>query len=324
MSTALDQEFETGVRLIRDAYTKKVSLLSIFFMMIITDSSHNGKLKLSNFEEIWLARMPKSKVGSLEHQDLVDRYESLVELLSKVGQLEVQLSRNDRQLQEVQKSASKLYHFKQNILQSFAGEEQALQATFFHPDSTFDTVIPQRNGRQQLYEQGSPLLNKPSSYPHPLDDYEVTSPIRQPPKQPAQTPVVTGASGPVYSSLGNLNEMMAQQELTNSRATLNTVRAHDPSSGRESMQGHASASAAPSEKHLSREATVDGREFFRRAKSILSYDDFTNLLWNVKAYNSREQNRAQTLEKVFNIFGEKYPKVYSELVQLLSAGSSHR
>jgi hypothetical protein len=66
------------------------------------------------------------------------------------------------------------------------------------------------------------------------------------------------------------------------------------------------------------ETTVDGRDFFRRAKSILSYDDFTHLLWNVKAYNNREQSRAQTLEKVGTLFGQKQPDVYREFERLLN------
>ncbi|TPX39652.1 hypothetical protein SeMB42_g05262 [Synchytrium endobioticum] len=48
---------------------------------------------------------------------------------------------------------------------------------------------------------------------------------------------------------------------------------------------------------------VDGREFFKRARAILSYDEFTSLLWNVRQYNNREQSRHRTLENLNELLG---------------------
>jgi hypothetical protein len=64
--------------------------------------------------------------------------------------------------------------------------------------------------------------------------------------------------------------------------------------------------------------TIDGRQFFRQAKSVLSYDEFTNLLWNVKAYNNRDQSRSQTLENVHASIGKKYPELHMEFQSLLA------
>ncbi|KAI8803255.1 hypothetical protein BJ742DRAFT_829839 [Cladochytrium replicatum] len=54
---------------------------------------------------------------------------------------------------------------------------------------------------------------------------------------------------------------------------------------------------------------VDGREFFKRARGLLSYDEFTTLLWNVRAYNAREQSRQNTLENVEALMGEKHRRL---------------
>ena len=64
--------------------------------------------------------------------------------------------------------------------------------------------------------------------------------------------------------------------------------------------------------------TVDGRDFFRKAKSVLSYDQFTQLLWNVKAYNTRDQSRQRTLDNVFQVIGDTHPDMYDAFEALLT------
>ncbi|KAJ3134088.1 hypothetical protein HK100_003888, partial [Physocladia obscura] len=50
--------------------------------------------------------------------------------------------------------------------------------------------------------------------------------------------------------------------------------------------------------------SVDGREFFKLARAQLSYDDFTNLLSNVKAYNARDQSRQRTVENLQSLLSK--------------------
>ncbi|KAI9341678.1 hypothetical protein BDR26DRAFT_302426 [Obelidium mucronatum] len=64
--------------------------------------------------------------------------------------------------------------------------------------------------------------------------------------------------------------------------------------------------------------SVDGREFFKLARSRLSYDDFTNLLNNVKAYNARDQSRIRTLENMRSLLGDRHRDLYDQFEQLLS------
>ncbi|KAI9136273.1 hypothetical protein BKA69DRAFT_182176 [Paraphysoderma sedebokerense] len=68
---------------------------------------------------------------------------------------------------------------------------------------------------------------------------------------------------------------------------------------------------------------VDGREFFRIARQTLSYDEFTILLWNVKAYNNREQTRQKTIENLNILLGTKHKSLFERFEKLLMNGSSN-
>ncbi|KAJ3126298.1 hypothetical protein HK100_010329 [Physocladia obscura] len=61
--------------------------------------------------------------------------------------------------------------------------------------------------------------------------------------------------------------------------------------------------------------SVDGREFFKLARTRLSYDDFTNLLNSVKAYNARDQSRQQTVESLRLLLNKD---LFEQFEQLLS------
>ncbi|ORX55368.1 hypothetical protein BCR36DRAFT_281960 [Piromyces finnis] len=63
--------------------------------------------------------------------------------------------------------------------------------------------------------------------------------------------------------------------------------------------------------------TIDGRDFFKLARSKLSYDQFTSLLSNVKAYNNRDQGKGKTLENIEIIFGETHHDLYKQFEKLL-------
>ena len=50
---------------------------------------------------------------------------------------------------------------------------------------------------------------------------------------------------------------------------------------------------------------VDGKEFFRRARARLSYENFSQFLQNIKELNAHKQTRAETLARAAEIFGTK-------------------
>ncbi|KAK9728592.1 hypothetical protein K7432_000941 [Basidiobolus ranarum] len=65
-------------------------------------------------------------------------------------------------------------------------------------------------------------------------------------------------------------------------------------------------------------SSVNGKDFFRKARRILSYDEFTSLISNVKAYNSREQTKARTINNVSRILLPKYSELYSQFENLIT------
>ncbi|ORZ31117.1 G-protein alpha subunit-domain-containing protein [Catenaria anguillulae PL171] len=66
--------------------------------------------------------------------------------------------------------------------------------------------------------------------------------------------------------------------------------------------------------------SVDGRDFFRLARRTLSYDEFTSLLTNVKAFNARQQSRQTTLDNVVAVLGGRYPEIERAFVGLMMHG----
>jgi hypothetical protein len=62
---------------------------------------------------------------------------------------------------------------------------------------------------------------------------------------------------------------------------------------------------------------VDGKEFFRKARSRLSYEHFSQFLQNIKELNAHKQTRAETLKKASDIFGDANDDLYKTFETLL-------
>ena len=63
---------------------------------------------------------------------------------------------------------------------------------------------------------------------------------------------------------------------------------------------------------------VDGKEFFRNARSRLGYDDFSQFLQNIKELNAGRQTRDETLNKAQEIFKSQNADLYKTFEGLLS------
>merc|ERR1719387_1322630 len=64
--------------------------------------------------------------------------------------------------------------------------------------------------------------------------------------------------------------------------------------------------------------TVDGKQFFRMARSQLSYEAFNEFLANIKRLNNQQQTREETLEEAKRIFGLNLAHLYNDFEQLLN------
>lgn len=89
------------------------------------------------------------------------------------------------------------------------------------------------------------------------------------------------------------------------------IAASQPSSRSGSPPSHGSG-------HSARSTRLDGKEFFRQARSRLSYEQFSSFLANIKELNAHRQTREETLGKAEDIFGPENRDLYSAFEGILS------
>ena len=65
-------------------------------------------------------------------------------------------------------------------------------------------------------------------------------------------------------------------------------------------------------------ALVDGKEFFKRARERLSYEQFSAFLQNIKDLNERRKTREEALGRAKQIFGSEGADLYASFEGLLS------
>ncbi|CAL9215236.1 unnamed protein product [Arabidopsis halleri] len=86
-----------------------------------------------------------------------------------------------------------------------------------------------------------------------------------------------------------------------------------------SSQQSSAANSPPRNRTLpARTPRMDGKEFFRQARSRLSYEQFSSFLANIKELNAQKQTREETLRKADEIFGEDNKDLYLSFQGLLN------
>nr|VDD42651.1 unnamed protein product [Brassica oleracea] len=86
-----------------------------------------------------------------------------------------------------------------------------------------------------------------------------------------------------------------------------------------SSQQSSAANSPPRNRTLpARTPRMDGKEFFRQARSRLSYEQFSAFLANIKELNAQKQTREETLMKADEIFGEENKDLYLSFQGLLN------
>ncbi|PKA52250.1 Uncharacterized protein AXF42_Ash010146 [Apostasia shenzhenica] len=84
-----------------------------------------------------------------------------------------------------------------------------------------------------------------------------------------------------------------------------------------------SASSSPPHGHQTltvsvRAPRIDGKEFFRQARTRLSYEQFRAFLANIKELNAHRQSREETLSKAEEFFGAENKDLYISFQRLLN------
>ncbi|KAL5543784.1 hypothetical protein UlMin_007568 [Ulmus minor] len=86
-----------------------------------------------------------------------------------------------------------------------------------------------------------------------------------------------------------------------------------------SSQQSSAANSPPRNRSMpGRTPRIDGKEFFRQARSRLSYEQFSAFLANIKELNAQRQTREDTLRKAEEIFGADNKDLYLSFQGLLN------
>ncbi|XP_050369401.1 uncharacterized protein At4g15545 [Argentina anserina] len=133
---------------------------------------------------------------------------------------------------------------------------------------------------------------------------------------PTATPKVFSTTGSprAYSTIASPQQTSGATSPTKSYDGRNSVSSWYPSS-----QQSSAANSPPRGRPLSgRTPRIDGKEFFRQARSRLSYEQFSAFLANIKELNAQKQTREETLRKAEEIFGTDNKDLYLSFQGLLS------
>ncbi|KAG6775573.1 hypothetical protein POTOM_019050 [Populus tomentosa] len=143
------------------------------------------------------------------------------------------------------------------------------------------------------------------------------TPYITPRRTPTRTPniISTSVSPKGYSAAGSPQKT--------SGATSPTKPQYDKqaslSSWYPSSQQSSAANSPPRGRPIpGRPPRMDGKEFFRQARSRLSYEQFSAFLANIKKLNGQEQTREETLRKAGEIFGTENKDLYLSFQGLLN------
>jgi len=84
------------------------------------------------------------------------------------------------------------------------------------------------------------------------------------------------------------------------------------------QQSYTQPAPAASPASPSGQPVVEGKQFFRMARSQLSYEAFNEFLANIKRLNNQQQTREETLDEARRIFGPNLANLANDFEQLLN------
>ncbi|KAM7252047.1 hypothetical protein ACFE04_023930 [Oxalis oulophora] len=278
-----------------------------------------------------------SRVSNLESessklkQKLHEKDGAVCELQDRVTQLEYALHSSESKLQlllddnmkltkerdslavtakKLGRDLTKLEMFKRQLMQSLNDENSSPTETV--DIGTCDQPIPKAypgigNGNNGVHEvSGKTGLS-----------YSMTPSYITPRLTPSATPKVisTSVSPRNYSAAGSPQRTSGVTSPNKYHYGTNVLTPWYPSSQRSSA-----ANSPPRTRSMpGRAPRIDGKEFFRQARSRLSYEQFSAFLANIKELNAQKQSREETLRKAEEIFGLDNKDLYVSFQGLLSS-----
>ncbi|XP_039141029.1 uncharacterized protein At4g15545-like [Dioscorea cayenensis subsp. rotundata] len=285
--------------------------------------SETGRLRQKVAEKDRSIAELQDRLSHLEHvfQDADARLQSVLEENIKLSKERDSLALTSKKLA---RDLAKLETFKRHLMQSLNEDNPSLAETI--DIQTYDQSIPKDPWKDEcsigrassdvvsgstdmgsMNQDGSRLVTQKSSI----------SPYITPRLTPSATPKITssGASPRTYSTAGSPKMTSGVTSPTKPRYDGHTaLTPWYPQSERSSA-----ASSPPRGRSLpGRTPRIDGKEFFRQARSRLSYEQFGAFLANIKELNAHKQSREETLRKAEEIFGTDCKDLYVSFQGLLN------
>ncbi|KAI3975157.1 hypothetical protein MKX01_004126 [Papaver californicum] len=270
--------------------------------------SENGRLRQKILEKDRLIFDLEEKVSQLDQgfQQVDSRLRIVIEENNKLVNERDSLTMTVKKLN---RDLAKLETFKRQLMQSLNDDSsQAETVDIGTCDQAFSKTYSSKD------EGGNP---GDDASRHVGQRFSMT-PYITPRFTPSGTPKGYSTSGSPrgYSAAGSPNRISGSTSPIKSQYE---GRSGSLSSWYPSSQQSSAASSPPRGRPVpARTPRIDGKEFFRQARSRLSYEQFSAFLANIKELNSQNQTREETLRKAEEIFGTDNKDLYLSFQGLLT------
>ncbi|XP_021912129.1 uncharacterized protein At4g15545 [Carica papaya] len=253
--------------------------------------------KASQFHRAFQETESRLKMVLDENMKLLKERDSLAMTTKKLG-----------------RDLTKLETFKRQLMQSLSDDTATPAETVdigtcdqsvpkAYPDKDESTNGSVHNSYNGSIDTGNPVDEVSR---HTVRRFSMT-PYISPRLTPSATPKIisTSVSPRVYSAAGSPKRISGTASPTKTQYEGQNALFY-PSS-----QQSSAANSPPRGRPLpARTPRIDGKEFFRQARSRLSYEQFSAFLANIKELNAQKQTREETLRKAEDIFGTDNKDLY--------------
>ncbi|KAL8162100.1 hypothetical protein V2J09_013589 [Rumex salicifolius] len=250
--------------------------------------SETALLRRNMSEKDRLIRQLEERASHLEKnfQEAESRLKPVLDENVKLAQERDSLSATVKKLT---RDLSKLETFKRQLMKSLSEDAS--------PTETVDIGTYDQSVSRAYPDTAKPVGQRFSTTP-----YHIT-----PRLTPIGTPKIVSAVGSPQKTSGSTTPKLQYEKKVSFSPWI-------PSS-----QQSSAANSPPRARQLSgRPPKLDGKEFFRQARSRLSYEQFSAFLANIKDLNAQKQSREETLKKAEDIFGAENKDLYLSFQGLIS------
>ncbi|KAI3876609.1 hypothetical protein MKX03_013311 [Papaver bracteatum] len=274
--------------------------------------SENGRLRQKVLEKDRLIFDLEEKVSQLDQgfQQVDSRLRIVIEENNKLVNERDSLTMTVKKLN---RDLAKLETFKRQLMQSL--NDDSSQAETVDIGTCDQTVSKPYSAKDEGGNPGDDASR------HSGQRFSMT-PYITPRFTPTGTPKGYSTSGSPrgYSAAGSPNRTSGSTSPTKAQYE---GRSGSLSSWYPSSQQSSAASSPPRGRPApARTPRIDGKEFFRQARSRLSYEQFSAFLANIKELNSQNQSREETLRKAEEIFGTDNKDLYLSFQGLLNRNNN--